>query len=80
MSSPDSTYLKARAIEADRISKDPAFIDAMAAARDEFIREWLAAETTHEREAAHAKVHALDEVKRQLRRTVNRGVVAGAEV
>lgn len=77
MQNPD--YLRARAEEALRILQGPVFSDALTAARESFIRDWEEADTVADREAAHAKVLGLTEVRRQLRRIISRGTVAGAE-
>lgn len=53
--------------------EDPVFEEAIDMARDSFIEEWRNGDTVKEREAAHAKDAALDDVLRQLRVLAQRG-------
>ena len=68
--------LLARGAEADRLLAGPIFKEAFDEARAKFIDEWERAESTDRREYAHAKVTALTEVQRQLRRIVSQGEYA----
>lgn len=56
----------ARGHRAEQIMYDPVFVEALAEAEQTFVHEWLGADSTAVREAAHAKVHALQEIRNRL--------------
>lgn len=64
-----------RGVIAARLLEDPVLADAFRDARKQFTAEWLA--TDHERAqlAAWAKIHGLDAIHEQLRRTVANGQI-----
>lgn len=61
---------------AQRIVDDPVFQRAAEQADDTFVSEWRDAPTIEEREQAHAKQAALQEVIRQLRSIIGDGEIA----
>lgn len=71
----DNDELAARGNRASQILSDPVFAQALADAERQFVQEWLAGSTTPTREAAHAKMHALQEVRNQLESYVADAVV-----
>ena len=66
----------ARGAEASRLLAGPIFKEAFESAHALFVAEWEQAESTARREYVHAKVTALVEVQRQLRRIVSQGEYA----
>lgn len=60
---------------AQRILNDDVFQKAVDMADEMFVDEWRRAETTEERERAHAKQAALVEVQDQLSAIMDRGEV-----
>ncbi len=54
---------------------DPTFQDAVKEANDTFLKDWKLAETLDEREAAHARVIALEQVVKELGKFESNGQV-----
>lgn len=57
---------------AQRILKDPVFVDALADLETEYIDRWKQSEDPDERERLHAQVSVLDDVVKQLKIFVDR--------
>lgn len=61
---------------ASEVLNDPVFVAARIAAEQKYTQEWKRGKTPEERERAHCRAIALDEVVSQLKVIVGRGVVA----
>jgi hypothetical protein len=60
----DPELIAARGHRAAEIIRDEVFQEAMAEAERTFLHQWLNGETVQDREAAHAKMHALEDIRR----------------
>jgi len=58
--------LQRKAQRALQLLEDPVLTEALEAARDTFVDDWIAAGTVEDREAAWGRVHGLAEVLRHL--------------
>ena len=58
--------IQQKARRALQLLEDPVLTEALEAARDTFIDEWIAAGAVEDREAAWGRVHGLAEVLRHL--------------
>lgn len=65
-----------RGRRASEVLNSDVLAEAFAASRAQFIEEWLGSNNPDAQLAAWAKVHALEAVKDDLRRTVSDGVIA----
>lgn len=62
----DPEEAAARGHRAGQILADPVFSGALTEVEQTFLREWLQGDRVEVREAAHAKIHALYEIRRVL--------------
>lgn len=69
-----------RGAAAKRLCEDPLFIEAMTKVEANTIQAWRSGDTPQKREAAHAKLKALEEIATQLRIVIQYGEVAEKKV
>ncbi len=69
-----------RGLRAGELLDNELLVEAFQSAEDHAVSDWIAAEDPHVREKAWHRVHALNEVRAELRRIVADGQYAAAAI